>query len=153
MYTKTKITVAALALAATTFGGASAVAASQGASDSARQAGNAASTETSESTKAAALSPFEDPRYAIVNFQGIFVGGRNSIASKALGTGRYEVTFDRDIHLCAYGATIGSVASGNEVEGFIDVAARSGKPDSVFVEVHDKAGALANRSFHLVVTC
>jgi hypothetical protein len=63
------------------------------------------------------------------------------------------VDFARKVSNCAYVATIGDPADGEEDPGEIDVATRSGNSSGVFVATHDSSGNAANRAFHLHVAC
>jgi hypothetical protein len=92
-------------------------------------------------------------RFAVVNSFGQLVRGRNSFSARELSTGNYEVIFDRDIRGCAYNATIGSAGAGNEAEGSITVAQRSGNSFGVFIDIENLDGQQAPRSFHVEVVC
>jgi hypothetical protein len=94
-------------------------------------------------------------RFAVVDFFGNLIRGKNAIAVNPLegSPGRYEVFFDRDVRDCAYTATIGDQGAGDEISGVIDVAQRNGKPNAVFVETSTLDDVADPRDFHLVVTC
>jgi hypothetical protein len=91
---------------------------------------------------------------AAVNFNGTLARGSGVIqVIKIAGfTGNYDVRFNRDVRDCYYLATIGN-AGGGSTSGQINVAARAGAPNGVFVDTNDTAGAAADRSFHLLVFC
>jgi hypothetical protein len=63
------------------------------------------------------------------------------------------VIFNRNVRNCAYVATIGDQADGQQPPGEITVATRNGNNNGVFVSTHDSAGVAADRDFHLIVIC
>src|SRR4051794_24277548 len=75
-----------------------------------------------------------------------------STASSRLGTGQYQVTFNRVVSTCAFLATIGNPGAGS-TSGDVDLALRAGTTNAVFVETKDNAGTLADRNFHLAIFC
>ncbi len=81
------------------------------------------------------------------------VRGSGVTSITRIGAGLYQVIFDRDVTQCFYVATIGDPFQGNSPQGFIDVAARGGNANGVFIETHDPSNALADRSFQLLVFC
>ena len=101
------------------------------------------------------MPPTSQVMYAVVNADGTKAHGfpKNDVTSTNLGTGTYEVDFPQDITTCAYQATIGNASSGTAPNGFIQVDARAGQIKGVFVETTDTTGTLANRPFHLTVSC
>jgi hypothetical protein len=92
-------------------------------------------------------------RFAVVASNGVTVRGRKVVSSALLGTGFYQVVFNRDVRNCAYVATIGDPANGSETPGEITVATRVGNNNGVFVSTHNSAGVLQNHGFHLIVLC
>lgn len=90
---------------------------------------------------------------AIVNADGTLARGIHTTGSVHVGTGAYEVDFDRDVQPCFWVATIGNPASGNPSHGTIVTALRAGNNSAVFVETRDVAGTLADRGIVLHVTC
>jgi hypothetical protein len=71
-----------------------------------------------------------------------------------IGTGLYGVTFDQDVSGCVFTATVGDPGAGVATEGYATVEGLSiFTPDGVEVRTFNNAGTLADRSFHLVVTC
>lgn len=79
-----------------------------------------------------------------------------TVTVEHVATGQYEVTFGTtNVSGCAYEATLGDPAAATPVQGEISV---SGDTDTdstsdVFVQTSDSTGALADASFHLLVTC
>lgn len=84
---------------------------------------------------------------AEVNSNGTLVHSSRAVSSTRLGTGQYEVVFDRDVTACTYEAT-----------PFLNpytiaVEPRSGKPNGVFIYSETPSGTLADQLFYLTVTC
>ncbi|MGE5764303.1 MAG: hypothetical protein ACM3ZF_10630 [Mycobacterium leprae] len=75
------------------------------------------------------------------------------MSSLRLGVGFYQVIFNRNVSNCAYVATIGDQANGQQPPGEITVATRAGNNNGVFVSTHNSAGGAADLDFHLVVIC
>lgn len=86
------------------------------------------------------------PMYADVNSNGTLANGSRVTSSSAVGTGEYEVDFDRNVSHCAYAA---SPSAGDDTI----VVQPSGTPDEVFVETAYKDTLISNTSFSLTVTC
>lgn len=71
-----------------------------------------------------------------------------------IATGTFDIRFDIGLLQCAYTATIGLPGNtGSSAPGFITVVGRAGTSNGLFIQTFDTAGALADRSFHVVVTC
>jgi hypothetical protein len=71
---------------------------------------------------------------------------RGATAAARSAAGIYSVDFDADVSKCARTATIAGTAPGQITTDATDA-------DTVAVRTFDGAGAAADRSFHLVVTC
>ncbi len=97
--------------------------------------------------------------WARVAPDGTLTTGRGATSSGFLGTGEYEVNFDRAVTGCAYEATIGSSLVSNSefndnYQGEIYVEPREGNPNAVFVATFNHSGSSpANNAFHLAVIC
>ncbi len=87
------------------------------------------------------------PLAAHVTGTGSLVLGSRVTATSKVGTGEYEIDFDRDVTKCFYAVT--PFSQGVEVEA----QPRSGNADGVFVFVLSAASAATNAEFHLTVTC
>lgn len=100
-------------------------------------------------------SAFSRPMYAVVNANGTLARGvAVSSSVQQSSPGRYVVAFNRSIQTCAFTGTLGSVAGGFSGTGTIVVAfSDSSATNDLFIETRDLAGALADRSFHLQVSC
>ncbi|WP_230968398.1 hypothetical protein [Nostoc sp. WHI] len=94
--------------------------------------------------------------FAVVRYDGKLIRSFGASSSqKTDGTqGYYQVIFGRNVTSCAYTATLGRTDSqGVDPPGFITVVGRFNNKNGVFISTHNKIGTLADRSFHLVVTC
>lgn len=89
---------------------------------------------------------------ATVDSNGTIVRGAGATGGSYVGTGTYEVDFDRDVSGCTYASTVGPSDSGS-AQGQSDVAPRSGTADGVLVETLDSAGNSKDLPFHLIVFC
>lgn len=68
--------------------------------------------------------------------------------------GAYDVEFDDNVRGCLYVATIGnSTDLGTEPSGEITTNGRFNSVNGVFIQTGDSSGAVADRGFHLLVTC
>ncbi len=92
-------------------------------------------------------------RHAVVSNVGATVRGRGATSSANTGAGQYEVVFDRDVRTCVYSATLGDESAAGPGNGQISVTSSASNVNGVRVVTRDSAGALANRSFHLIVSC
>ena len=69
------------------------------------------------------------------------------------GTGRYQVIFNRDVRGCVYVATVGDPSAAAPGHGTAAVGSLATIVNGVAVRTFNEQGALANRSFHLIVSC
>ena len=93
------------------------------------------------------------PLWAVVTATGAVVRNNGATSATQLTTGEYQVVFARDVTKCAYGATVGSPDATDPVAGEIGVAQQAGNAAAVRVVTRASGGALADRAFHLTVTC
>jgi hypothetical protein len=92
------------------------------------------------------------PLYAVVAADGTLNrGNAASVVRQSLG--RYRVHFGRNITMCGFVATLGTIAGGFPETGIVGVARSDGNPDAVFLDIRDTAFAVADRAFHLTVIC
>ena len=61
--------------------------------------------------------------------------------------------FDRDVRACFYSATLGDESAAGPGTGQIAVTSAASNVNGVRVVTRDSDGTLANRSFHLLVSC
>lgn len=104
-----------------------------------------------------------DRRYVVCNgsvaigsscyIRGVGALNAAGLVSKiALGT--FDIRFDIGILQCAYTATIGLGGNtGASAPGEITVVGRAGTSNGLFIQTFDSTGSIADRSFHVVVTC
>lgn len=92
-------------------------------------------------------------RHAVISNVGATVRGRGATASSQTGTGQYLVAFDRDVRGCTYFATLGDESAAGPGNGQISVTSAASNVNGVRVVTRDSAGDVANRSFHLLVSC
>lgn len=87
---------------------------------------------------------------AVINANGtVKDGNRVTSSAKLVGSGNYEVIFDRNITQCAIQATLSNLSG----KGYAVVDPRTGKANGVFVATYDETGALQDARFNLEVTC
>jgi hypothetical protein len=86
-------------------------------------------------------------KFAVVTGSNGALGDkRGATASARSAAGVYSVDFDADVSKCARTATLAGTDAGQVTTAATDA-------DTVAVHTFDGAGAAADRSFHLVVTC
>jgi hypothetical protein len=92
-------------------------------------------------------------RQAVISDVGATVRGRLVASSAQTGTGQYQIVFDRDVRACFYSATLGDESASGPGTGQIAVTSAAANVNGVRVVTRDSDGTLANRSFHLLVSC
>jgi hypothetical protein len=92
-------------------------------------------------------------RHAVISNVGGTVRGRGVASSAQTGPGQYQVVFDRDVRSCVYTATLGDESAAGPGNGQISVTSAAANVNGVRVVTRDSAGAVDNRSFHLIVSC
>jgi hypothetical protein len=92
-------------------------------------------------------------RQAVVSEAGAAVRSRGVSSSVTTGTGQYQLIFDRDVRQCTYVATLGDESASAPGTGQIAVTSAASNVNGVRVVTRDSDGAVANRSFHLIVSC
>ncbi|EIV92631.1 hypothetical protein [Frankia sp. QA3] len=145
--TRSRLFVAATALAVTGALGGTALAA-----DSQADNTGESSPRTSNAPAASAL-PVDAPRFAVIDQFGQVVRGSLGVTAGLTSAQNVEVLFDRDIRGCAYTATIGGKANDVPPPGFITASQRAGKANGVFVAMRNSDLTKAVLPFHLTVTC
>ena len=98
-------------------------------------------------------SPTAVAMFASINSNGTIARSYFTTSAQTLGTGIYEVLFNRDITSCGFQATIGNPGAGTAASGQISIQQRAGAATGVFVQTTDPAGAIANRPFYVTVNC
>jgi hypothetical protein len=92
-------------------------------------------------------------RQAVVSNVGAAVRSRGVASSAQTGTGQYQVIFDRDVRQCTYVGTLGDESAAGPGNGQISVTSAASNVNGVRVVTRDSEGAVADRSFHLIVSC
>lgn len=96
----------------------------------------------------------KNDRWAVIDADGSFARGKGVVSTATLGTGAYEVIFNKNVRGCVYTATIGlSGDSGTSAPGFITTVGRVTDLNGVFISTDDVTGASTNLGFHLHVGC
>ena len=90
---------------------------------------------------------------ASVDANGALVRGSGVTNTSRITTGRYQVTFNRDVTQCTYSATVGVATGAFTLPDFIQATPKPDIPNAVLVETDDKTGALNDDPFHLLVFC
>jgi hypothetical protein len=88
--------------------------------------------------------------WAVVNQNGTLASGSRVTGVTHLGTGQYEVTFNRNVSGCAYIATTKNAYS--QALGIFTAGGHL-SPNGVFVETKNQGGGLTDGPFNLVVAC
>jgi hypothetical protein len=90
---------------------------------------------------------------AVVTAGGALRRGRGTSSAARTGTGRYQVIFNRDVRGCVYVATVGDPSAAAPGHGTAAVGSLATIVTGVVVRTFNEQGALANRGFHLIVSC
>lgn len=92
---------------------------------------------------------------AAVSGQGALVAGRgvaaNGVARNA--EGNYQVTFGVPVSACAFSATLADSTGATTPLGQIGTSTVAANPAAVAVRTANAQGAVADRPFHLVLSC
>jgi hypothetical protein len=92
-------------------------------------------------------------RHAVISNAGATVRGRGTASSARTGDGQYQVIFDRDVRGCTYFATLGDESAAGPGAGSVAVTSAASNVNGVRVVTRNIQDQLANRSFHLMVSC
>lgn len=146
--TRSRLLVAATALAVTGVLGGTALAADDPLADN-----TADSSPRTTGAPAVSALPLEANRFAVIGQNGQVIRASAGVTAGLTAAQNVEVLFDRDIRGCAYTATIGGKTTDVPEPGFITVSQRGGKPNGVFVAMRNSNLSKAVLPFHLTVTC
>lgn len=92
-------------------------------------------------------------RIAIINADGTKESGQ-STSSAHLGTGFYEVFWNRDITKCVATVTVGSPTSFGSPQAFATAVQRvTSTGNGHFITITDAAGTLVDQEFMILVSC
>lgn len=90
---------------------------------------------------------------AVVTAGGAFRRGRGVSSAARTGVGRYQVIFNRDVRGCVYVASVGDSSAAPPGNGHAAVASLGSNVAGVAIRTFNDQGTLANRAFHLIVSC
>jgi hypothetical protein len=91
---------------------------------------------------------------AVVKADGSKHRGLGFVSSARIGTGVYEVFFNRSIKKCTWTGTVGLGGfSGSTGPGMVTITGRNGTNNGLFVTTFDGSGAAADQPFLTTVTC
>jgi hypothetical protein len=102
------------------------------------------------SASAAPAAPFAGNLFADVDAGGTLTAGGGALGVTHLGTGRYEVAFNKNVNHCAYVAT--TVNAYSQALQAYTAGGHLGSHD-VYVETKNQGGGLTDGPFSLVVDC
>lgn len=91
--------------------------------------------------------------FAVVEANGDLDRSDGVTNAQWLATGEYNIQFERDVSMCAFTASTGSIGSNTPPAEFATVYGQPGLPQGVRVKTFDHAGADADSSFHLLILC
>jgi hypothetical protein len=140
MRTKNKVAVAAAAAALVS-----------GAVTTASAAPSAPNTPE-QVTTAAATTPARV--FAVINADGTKLRGKAVASTSRVGTGVYDVRWNRNISTCAWTGTVGfGTFGGSTGPTMISVSGRAGTNNGVFVQTFNGSAAPTDLPFAVVVIC
>lgn len=92
--------------------------------------------------------------HAVVTGAGLAARVRGVASVARTGEGRYQVILDRDVRGCVYVAGVGDAGAAAPPDGEASVSALSTNVNGVAVRTRaGRTNTLADRPFHLIVTC
>lgn len=91
--------------------------------------------------------------YAVVASNGNLVRGSTGVTSSRLGPGLYEVGFGRNLTQCAWVTSIGNGDAIPVSPGETHSSLQPGSTTSILQQISNSTGVLADRPFHVIVTC
>lgn len=90
---------------------------------------------------------------AVVEANGNLARGTQGTSSSQVGTGLYQVNFPQNISQCAWVTSIGGSAGVPVPPGETHSSLAPGSTTSLLQQISNSAGVLANRPFHVIVSC
>jgi len=101
-----------------------------------------------------ALEPAIGDFWAVQRSDGVIMRCRGCISGSRLALGNYQILFSDNIRGCVFMGTIGDFdALGVSPTGEITTVGRVSDPRGVFITTHTSAGANADGSHHIYVSC
>jgi hypothetical protein len=90
---------------------------------------------------------------AVVSSGGQFIRGRGVSSAARTAEGRYQVIFNRDVRGCVYVASVGGTTASAPTAGQAQTYSLGSSVNGVAIRTASSAGTLADRPFHLIVSC
>ena len=92
--------------------------------------------------------------FAVVNANGTKLRGRAVASTSKIGTGVYDVRFNRNISKCAWTGTVGlGTFGGSTGPAEITISGRAGTNNGLFVTTFNAAGNPTDQPFIATVIC
>jgi type II secretory pathway pseudopilin PulG len=91
--------------------------------------------------------------YAVVEANGTLARGTQGTSSSQVATGLYQVNFPQSISQCAWVTSIGGSAGVPVPPGETHSSLQPGSTTALLQQISNSAGVLADRPFHVIVTC
>jgi hypothetical protein len=91
--------------------------------------------------------------WAVVNTSGSIARSSGTTSAGHLGTGDYEVIFNKDVTKCVYLAVGGAATTGTPGRVIASVGSRTGDTAGVEVTTFNADGTPVDAPFHLAVFC
>lgn len=92
--------------------------------------------------------------FAVVNADGTKLRGKAVASTTTLGTGVYDIRFNRNISTCSWVGTVGLGSFvGSTGPAMITITGRAGTNNGLFVTTYDATGAPADLPFSADVIC
>ena len=91
--------------------------------------------------------------FAVVELNGVLIRGKGVVSARRINDGSYEVIFNAPVTSCAFTGSIGNTGFSGATRGQFSAQGRFGTNNGVFVSTSGSSGTVADRPFHLVVTC
>jgi hypothetical protein len=93
------------------------------------------------------------PLWAVVDSTGTLQRhSAATVSSSSLGTGFYQVIFNRDVSGCAFVGAVSDTSFSSPL-GFFSASKRSGNANGIFIETANTAGTATSEPFHVAVFC
>ena len=107
----------------------------------------------SEGTLASVPQSEGSARHAVVTAEGVLARGRGVTSAARTGEGRYQVIFNRDVRACVFVASLGDPGAAGPPQGQASTTALASNVSGVLVRTEASNGTIADRGFHLIVSC
>jgi hypothetical protein len=91
--------------------------------------------------------------FAVVEANGALARGSAGVTSSQVATGLYQVNFPQSISQCAWVTSIGGSAGIPVPPGETHSSLAPGSTTSLLQQISNSTGVLADRPFHVIVTC